>query len=430
MTEPLHGMPGRYWHPLEDGRIQCDVCPRYCKLHDGQRGLCFVRARQADRIVLTTYGRSSGFCIDPIEKKPLNHFLPGTPALSFGTAGCNLTCKFCQNWDISKARAFDRLQDLASPEAIAEAAVASGCRSVAFTYNDPVIFLEYAVDVAQACRERGIKTVAVSAGYICEEPRAEFFRHMDAANIDLKGFTERFYKGLCSAQLAPVLDTLAYLKHETNVWLEITTLLIPGENDLPAEIESLSRWVMERLAPDVPLHFTAFHPDWKMLDKPATPPSTFCMARHFARDAGLHYERQNYCLHDNEPLARYLVTDFVSHFGAYRDLSSIGSLLYRRLDSVEPSGDPSSAYSERIKAGDLTVDLTWKGLGRPFCFAFPPDKSATGKHHMPSLFVGCEDASIVVNGRALSGKPVPREIAGHTISTAMLAFSETWIRAD
>ena len=158
----------------------------------------FVRARQADRIVLTTYGRSSGFCIDPIEKKPLNHFLPGTPVLSFGTAGCNLTCKFCQNWDISKARAFDRLQDLASPEAIAEAAVASGCRSVAFTYNDPVIFLEYAVDVAEACRERGIKTVAVSAGYICEEPRAEFFRHMDAANIDLKGFTERFYKRRCA----------------------------------------------------------------------------------------------------------------------------------------------------------------------------------------------------------------------------------------
>ena len=289
MTEPLHGMPGRYWHPLEDGRIQCDVCPRYCKLHDGQRGLCFVRARQADRIVLTTYGRSSGFCIDPIEKKPLNHFLPGTPALSFGTAGCNLTCKFCQNWDISKARAFDRLQDLASPEAIAEAAVASGCRSVAFTYNDPVIFLEYAVDVAQACRERGIKTVAVSAGYICEEPRAEFFRHMDAANIDLKGFTERFYKGLCSAQLAPVLDTLAYLKHETNVWLEITTLLIPGENDSPAEIESLSRWVMERLAPDVPLHFTAFHPDWKMLDRPPTPPSTLRLARGIAQDVGLRY---------------------------------------------------------------------------------------------------------------------------------------------
>jgi pyruvate formate lyase activating enzyme len=287
-TEPItEGVPARYWHMLEDGRIQCDVCPRYCKLHEGQRGLCFVRARTGNRIVLTTYGRSSGFCIDPIEKKPLNHFLPGTPVLSFGTAGC--TCKFCQNWDISKARAFDRLQDLASPEAIAEAAAASGCRSVAFTYNDPVIFLEYAIDVAQACRDRGVKTVAVSAGYICDEPRAEFFRHMDAANIDLKGFSEHFYKSLCSAQLGPVLETLAYLKHQTNVWLEITTLLIPGENDSPTEIEALSRWVMERLDRNVPVHFTAFHPDWKMLDKPSTPSATLQMARRIAQEAGLRY---------------------------------------------------------------------------------------------------------------------------------------------
>jgi pyruvate formate lyase activating enzyme len=290
MTEVITpGVPGRYWHLLDDGRIQSDVCPRFCKLHEGQRGLCFVRARHDDRIVLTTYGRSSGFCIDPIEKKPLNHFLPGTPVLSFGTAGCNLTCKFCQNWDISKARAFDRLQDLASPEAIAEAALQSGCRSVAFTYNDPVIFLEYAIDVAQACRARGIKTVAVSAGYICEEPRAEFFRHMDAANIDLKGFTEHFYKSLCSARLGPVLETLEYLKHETDVWFEITTLLIPGENDSLAEIEALSRWVMERLGPDVPLHFTAFHPDWKMLDTPATPAATLRTARSIAQAAGLRY---------------------------------------------------------------------------------------------------------------------------------------------
>ena len=285
----ISGTPGRYWHRLDDGRIQCDLCPRLCKLHEGQRGLCFVRARQGDRIVLTTYGRSSGFCIDPIEKKPLNHFLPGTPVLSFGTAGCNLTCKFCQNWDISKAREFDRLQDLAAPEAIAEAAVASGCRSVAFTYNDPVIFLEYAVDVAQACRARGIRTVAVTAGYICAAPRAEFFRHMDAANVDLKAFTEGFYKGLCTAHLAPVLETLEYIRHETEVWLEITTLLIPGENASPAEIEALSRWVVEHLGPDVPLHFTAFHPDWKMLGTPATPPATLRTARRIAREAGLRH---------------------------------------------------------------------------------------------------------------------------------------------
>jgi pyruvate formate lyase activating enzyme len=285
----IEGVPGRYWHPLGDGRIQCDLCPRYCKLHEGQRGLCFVRACQNDQIVLTTYGRSSGFCIDPIEKKPLNHFLPGSPVLSFGTAGCNLTCKFCQNWDISKARALDRVQDRASPAAIAEAAVRSGCRSVAFTYNDPVIFLEYAVDVAEACRERGIKTVAVSAGYITAEPRIEFFRHMDAANIDLKGFTDGFYKNLCSGRLAPVLETLEYLEHETDVWFEITTLLIPGENDSAAEIEAQSRWLMDHLGPDVPLHFSAFHPDWKMMDTPATPPSTLREARRIAMEAGLRY---------------------------------------------------------------------------------------------------------------------------------------------
>jgi pyruvate formate lyase activating enzyme len=283
------GRPGRYWHALEDGRIQCDLCPRYCKLNEGQRGLCFVRGRLDDQIVLTTYGRSSGFCIDPIEKKPLNHFLPGTPVLSFGTAGCNLTCKFCQNWDISKARALDRVQDEASPEAIAEAARRAGCRSVAFTYNDPVIFLEYAVDVAAACRARGVKAVAVSAGYICDEPRREFFAHMDAANIDLKGFTEDFYKRLCSARLGAVLETLQYLKHDTKAWFEITTLLIPGENDSPAETEALSRWVMDKLGPDVPLHFTAFHPDWKMMDKPPTPPSTLRLARRLGLEAGLRY---------------------------------------------------------------------------------------------------------------------------------------------
>ena len=287
MNQPIEGKPGRYWRVLEDGRIQCDVCPRYCKLHEGQRGLCFVRARQGDQMVLTTYGRSSGFCIDPIEKsRSINSC---RVRRSYLLALPNLTCKFCQNWDISKARNFDRIQDLASPEAIAEAAVQSGCRSVAFTYNDPVIFLEYAVDVAQACRERGIKTVAVSAGYISPEPRIEFFRHMDAANIDLKGFTEGFYKNLCSGRLAPVLETLEYLKHKTNVWFEITTLLIPNENDSAVEIEAESAWVMDRLGPDVPLHFTAFHPDWKLMDALPTPPETLHRARRIAMNAGIRY---------------------------------------------------------------------------------------------------------------------------------------------
>ncbi len=304
-TEQLRAaVPTRYWHRLEDGRIQCDVCPRFCKLHEGQQGLCFVRARQQDQIVLTTYGRSSGFCIDPIEKKPLNHFLPGTSVLSFGTAGCNLSCRFCQNWDISKSREVDTLADAASPEAIARAARELGCRSVAMTYNDPVVFHEYAIDVAQACRERGIRSVAVTAGYVCEEPRAEFYRYMDAANVDLKGFTERFYKQICAGQLQPVLDTLVYLKHHTNVWFEITTLLIPGENDSEAELEALTQWVMEHLGPDVPLHFTAFHPDWKMMDKPHTPPATLTLARRIAIKNGLRYAYTGN-VHDEEGGSTY-----------------------------------------------------------------------------------------------------------------------------
>ena len=286
-SEPLH--PGRWWHRLDDGRVQCDLCPRECRLHEGQRGACFVRARVGDAMVLTTYGRSSGFCVDPVEKKPLNHFLPGSATLSFGTAGCNLACKFCQNWDISKSRDMDRLMDSASPEAIARAAVKSGCRSVAFTYTDPVIFAEYAMDAADACREAGILTVAVTAGYISPQPRREFYAKMDAANVDLKGFTDEFYVKLTGARLAPVLDTLVYLEHETEVWYEITTLLIPGRNDSDEELRAESRWIYRELGPDVPLHFTAFHPDFKMMDLPPTPASTLARARRIAIDEGLRY---------------------------------------------------------------------------------------------------------------------------------------------
>jgi pyruvate formate lyase activating enzyme len=282
-------VPTKYWHRLDDGRVQCDLCPRLCKLHEGQRGFCFVRACEKGQVVLTTYGRSSGFCVDPIEKKPLYHFLPGTPVLSFGTAGCNLGCKFCQNWDISKSREIDTLADAASPQTIATAAARLGCRSVAFTYNDPVIFHEYAIDVAQACREQGIKTVAVTAGEVCAEPRAEFYRFMDAANVDLKAFTERFYHEVCAGSLQPVLETLLYLKHETSVWFELTTLLIPGANDSDAELEELTRWVVEKLGPDVPLHFSAFHPDFRMLDRPHTPIATLRRARQIALKNGVRY---------------------------------------------------------------------------------------------------------------------------------------------
>ncbi|MCC9076749.1 AmmeMemoRadiSam system radical SAM enzyme [Litorilinea aerophila] len=280
---------GSWWHRLADGRIQCDLCPRYCRLRPGQRGFCFVRQADEEGMLLTSYGRASGFCIDPIEKKPLNHFYPGSSVLSFGTAGCNLGCRFCQNWDISKARQDDRLSDWAAPERIAQAARQAGCRSVAFTYNDPVIFAEFAIDTARACHELGLKTVAVTAGYITPEARRDFYAVMDAANVDLKAFTEDFYHKLCFAHLQPVLDTLIWLVHETDVWVEVTTLLIPGHNDSEAEIARLCDWFVEHLGPDVPLHFTAFHPDFKMMDVPHTPAATLRRARQQALAAGLHH---------------------------------------------------------------------------------------------------------------------------------------------
>jgi pyruvate formate lyase activating enzyme len=287
MFEAVH--PTHYWHPLDDGRIQCDVCPRECRLNEGQRGLCFVRGREDDQIVLNTYGRSSGYCVDPIEKKPLNHFLPGSSVLSFGTAGCNLACKFCQNWDISKSREVDTLADEAPPELIARAARDLGCRSVAYTYNDPVIFMEYAIDTARACRELGIKSVAVTAGYVCDEPRRELFRYMDAANIDLKAFTEDFYHKICAGRLQPVLDTLVYLKQETDVWFEVTTLLIPQENDSAEELHAMSEWFAKNLGPDVPWHFTAFHPAWRMMDRRSTRPEKLTEARSIAMEHGVRH---------------------------------------------------------------------------------------------------------------------------------------------
>jgi pyruvate formate lyase activating enzyme len=297
-------VPTRYWHRLDDGRVQCDLCPRFCRLQEGRRGLCFVRGCLDGEIVLTTYGRSSGFCVDPIEKKPLNHFHPGTPVLSFGTAGCNLACQFCQNWDISKSREVDTLADRASPQLIARTARELRCKSVAFTYNDPVIFHEYAIDVARACHEVGVKTVAVTAAEVCAAPREEFYRYMDAANVDLKAFTERFYKQICGGYLQPVLDTLVYLKQETDVWFEITTLLIPGENDSDHEIDELSRWVTDELGADVPVHFTAFHPDWKMLDRPPTPGRTLTRARQIALANGLRYVYTGN-VHDHEGGSTY-----------------------------------------------------------------------------------------------------------------------------
>lgn len=281
--------PANWWHPRDDGTLQCDLCPRECRLHDGQHGACLIRERAGDEMFLTSYGRSSGFCLDPIEKKPLNHFYPGSSVLSFGTAGCNLACKFCQNWDISKARHTAGLATVVSPDAIAQTALTTGARSVAFTYNDPVIFAEYAMDVATACHAHDVRTVAVTAGYIQPEPRRAFFACMDAANVDLKGFSEAFYARMCGARLAPVLDTLIWIHHESQTWLEVTTLLIPGANDASAEIEALCRWFRRELGPDVPLHFTAFHPDYKLTDLQPTPAATLMRARQIALAEGLRY---------------------------------------------------------------------------------------------------------------------------------------------
>jgi AmmeMemoRadiSam system radical SAM enzyme/AmmeMemoRadiSam system protein B/AmmeMemoRadiSam system protein A len=281
---------GAWWNPVKDeDRIECVLCPRKCRLKPGDRGFCFVRENRDGEMVLTTYGRSTGFCIDPIEKKPLNHFYPGTAVLSFGTAGCNLGCKFCQNWDISKSREVERLSATAEPESIAEAALAHGCQSVAYTYNDPVIWAEYAIDTARECRERDIRNVAVTAGYITPEARGPFFEFMDAANVDLKAFTEDFYQKVTYSHLEPVLDTLSYLKCETDVWFELTNLLIPNLNDSPGELRKMCGWVLEHLGDEVPMHFTAFHPDFRMMDYSRTDPSLLIRAQEIAWAEGIRY---------------------------------------------------------------------------------------------------------------------------------------------
>ncbi len=288
-VDPSGLVKAGWWHDAEPGRIVCDLCPRECHLKPGDRGFCFVRQNIDGQMFLTTYGRSTGFCIDPVEKKPLNHFYPGTSVLSFGTAGCNLGCKFCQNWDISKSREVERLSELALPETIAQAALRTGCQSVAFTYNDPIVWAEYAIDTARECRSAGIGTIAVTAGYICPEARPRFFQYMDAANVDLKAFTEEFYQQVTYSHLQPVLDTLTWLKKESNVWFEITNLVIPGENDSEDEFRRMCDWIVEAVGPEVPVHFSAFHPDFRMLDHPKTPVETLLRARETAARQGVQY---------------------------------------------------------------------------------------------------------------------------------------------
>lgn len=275
-----------WWHVLGDGRVLCELCPRSCRLGEGQRGYCHARRMEGGSLITDAYGVSSGFCVDPIEKKPLFHFHAGSQVLSFGTRGCNLGCSFCQNWSLSRGQP---MLHATRPEDIVRMALAQDCRGVAFTYNEPIISIEFCIEVALACHEAGLITVAVSAGYISDKAREAFFEVMDAANVDLKGFSEAFYRDYCGGRLAPVLETLAYLAHRKRTWLEVSTLLIPGANDGEAELETQARWMLEHLGPDVPLHLNAFHPDYKLQDRPRTPLGSLRRARESAESEGLRY---------------------------------------------------------------------------------------------------------------------------------------------
>jgi pyruvate formate lyase activating enzyme len=286
-TEALH--EGRWWEPMSEGRVHCYLCPRHCRIGEGQSGFCFIRVNQDGKLYSLGYASPAALQIDPIEKKPLNHFLPGTRVFSLGTAGCNMGCFFCQNWDISKSKSDQVRSSHVPPEDIVALAIRNGCPSIAFTYNEPTIWAEYVIDICHAAREAGINTVMVTNGYVTREAFHDIYDHVDAANVDLKAFTEGFYGRVTLTHLQPVLDTLTWLKQETNVWFEITNLIIPTLNDDPREIRLLADWILEHLGSDVPLHFTAFHPDFKLRDKPNTPPETLHMARHTALDAGLHY---------------------------------------------------------------------------------------------------------------------------------------------
>lgn len=280
---------GRWQHALDGTDAQCDLCPRACRLADGQRGFCFVRRNERGSIRLDAYGRTFGLALDPIEKKPLYHVLPGAQVASFGTIGCNEGCLFCQNADISRCRSLDALRVEASPSDVAAAAVRAGAQGVAFTYNDPVVFAEYAIDTAHACHDQGILAVAVTGGFIAEGAREEFFSIMDAANIDLKAFRADVYRDLCGVDLAAVLDTIAYAAREAATWVELTTLVIPGYNDDEKQLRNEFAWIRERCGSDTPLHLTAFHPAYRMRDTPPTSAATLARARTWARAEGLRF---------------------------------------------------------------------------------------------------------------------------------------------
>ncbi len=279
----------RWWETMPDGRLHCYLCPRHCHIGENQTGFCFIRKNIDGHLYQLGYGRPAALNIDPVEKKPLNHFFPGTRILSMGTAGCNMGCFFCQNWDISKAKADQVHAADLSPADVVELALERRVPHLAFTYNEPTIWGEYVIDIAREAHASGLNNVMVSNGYITREAFFDVYQHIDAANIDLKAFTEKFYSKVTLTHLQPVLDTLKWLRHETNVWFEITNLIIPTLNDEQDEFRQLVDWMLTNLGDDVPLHFTAFHPDFKLVDKPPTPPETLHRARKLAMEMGLKF---------------------------------------------------------------------------------------------------------------------------------------------
>jgi pyruvate formate lyase activating enzyme len=314
IAAPAAPHPARWWDTASDGRVHCFLCPRHCRLRAGQAGFCAVRANHGGRLVCLTYGAPAAVQVDPIEKKPLFHFLPGTEVLSLGTTGCDLACAFCQNWDLSRARHDEAVPRQLSPEDVVELALEHGCPSIAFTYNEPTIWAEYVLDVCARARERGLATVMVTNGYVTPEAFPDVYGPIAAANVDLKALSDDFYRRHTLARLAPVLDTLRRLRHETGAWVEITNLVIPTLNDDPDDLRRLADWVVGHLGPDVPVHFTAFHPDFRLRDLPPTPPSSLRTARRIAREAGLRFVYEGNVIGD----------------GAHTSCPGCGRLLIRR----------------------------------------------------------------------------------------------------
>ena len=281
-------MEARYYEKLPNRKIKCTLCPRSCIIDDLERGYCGVRENRQGAYYTLVYGKPCTIHVDPIEKKPLFHFLPASSALSLATVGCNVFCKFCQNWEISQSRPEQVSAMRVSPDEMALRAIQQNCHVVAFTYSEPVVFAEYMYDVAAVAKKSEIRSVMISNGFIQKQPMRDLCTVLDGVKIDLKAFTERFYRELVSGELKPVLDTLVLLRQE-KIWFEIVYLVIPGENDDRNELASLSRWIRSELGEDVPLHFTRFYPQYRMTNLPPTPIKTLQEARNIALDAGVHY---------------------------------------------------------------------------------------------------------------------------------------------